>query len=105
MVDKITFCEIIEEISNEHFLEKDLTKIFKEHGRVDFVLNGIYCNDKIVNYLIDLLEENLNEKEKTIRWWLEEFLFWGEGPSLLIDGEMKTLTSAADLYDFIIDKN
>jgi ribosomal protein L10 len=87
---------ILEQIGFEDEFAKDLQKYFDGH-----IVSTISSN--LIVKLVKMLEDEMNDKDEIISWWL----FEGKDlnpPYIEIDDKQMPLYSPGKLYDFLISQ-
>lgn len=105
IIDKETFCNIIDRLQDYHDLQSQINDLFNnqiDNRELDFMNAGSICigHESVV---IELLEKMF--ETDTISWWIYEMDFgkcFSIGDLVEDNGEEPDLTTVEKLYDYLV---
>lgn len=107
MITKEKFFEILDYLQETNEFENNLSKVFKNSKRAtDFMDAAMFTDCYMIEYILDLLEDEFNDTNHWISYWVYELNFgklWS--PGMIIDKNEKDikLQTKKDLYNFLME--
>ena len=107
MITKEKFFEILDYIQETNDFENNLREVFKNSKReTDFMDAAIFTDFRMMDYVFDLLEDEFNDSDHWISYWIYELDFgksWSPGTVIDEDKKDIKLQTKEDLYDFLME--
>lgn len=106
MISKEKFFEILDYIQEIDMFENNLKKVFRNSKRAtDYMDAAMFTDIYMIEYIIDLLEDEFNDTNHWISYWIYELDFgklWSSGMIIDKDERDIKLQTKEDLYNFLI---
>lgn len=104
MITKEKFFEILDYLQEVNEFENQLRVIFKNNGRTtDFMDAAMFTDYYMIEYILDLLEDEFNDINHWISYWIYELDF-GKilCPKYMLNQNIKIQTKD-ELYNFLLE--